>query len=208
MEDLVDKHTKSMDGAGLVGELATQAFVDTAKSKAKGDKSFFEMSNQEKKKELSKVAKVANKTPKMLKGAYKKIMGKGSDPVKVQEESITAPTKKRGKFVKGSPEAKEWGRMMAEKRKQKRAVGGKDSLPSSKKKLLQGAGAKKDAEEYAKNPLLAGFDAGVAVAPVLAGENPKSEKNRAIKKSINKKERKFIKQAGKYINPVTLVGLA
>ena len=51
--------------------------------------------------------------------SFKKIIGKGADPVKVQEESVSAPTMKRGKFVKGSPEAKEWGRMMAEKRKKK-----------------------------------------------------------------------------------------
>ena len=98
--------------------------------------------------------------------------------------------------------------MMAEKRKQKRAVGGKDSLPPSKKRTLKGAGVKEDAEEYAKNPLLAGFDAGVVIAPVLAGENPKSKKNRAIKRDINKNERKKIKEAGKYINPVTLLGLS
>ena len=78
----------------------------------------------------------------------------------------------------------------------------------SKKRSLQDAGVREDAEEYARNPLLAGFDAGVAVAPVLAGEDPKSKKNRAIKKAINKKERKAIKEAGKYINPITLVGLA
>ena len=53
--------------------------------------------------------------------------------------------------------------------------------------------------------LLAGFDAGVAIAPILAGENPKSKKNRAIQKDINKNERKKIKEAGKYINPVTLL---
>ena len=137
-----------------------------------------------------------------------KILGKGADAVKLQEGAVDAPKKRKGQFVKGSPEAKEWGRMMAEKRRQKKKIGGKDSLPPSKKRSLQGAGVKEDAEEYAKNPLLAGFDAGVAVAPVLAGENPKSKKNRAIKKAINKKERKAIKEAGKYINPITLVGLA
>ena len=208
MEDLVDKHTKTMEGAGLASELAKTAVMETAKSKAKGEKSFMEKSNKEKGKEVAKVAKVAKQAPKMVKDAFKKIIGKGADPVKVQEESVSAPKKKRGKFVKGSPEAREWGRMMAEKRKQKRAVGGKDSLPPSKKRTLKGAGVKEDAEEYAKNPLLAGFDAGVAIAPVLAGENPKSKKNRAIKRDINKNERKKIKEAGKYINPVTLLGLS
>ena len=55
------------------------------------------------------------------------------------------------------------------------------------RKTLQGAGSKKDAEKYAKNPLLSGFDAGTRLAPILAGENPKSKKNRAIQRDINKK---------------------
>ena len=208
MEGLIDKHTKSIEGAGLASDLAKTAVMQIAKSKAKGERSFFEKSNKEKKKELGKVGKVAKEAPKLVKKAFKKIIGKGADAVKLQEETVATAKKRKGKFVKGSPEAKEWGRIMAEKRKQKRAVGGKDSLPSSKKKTLQGAGSKKDAEKYAKNPLLLGFDAGTRLAPILAGENPKSKKNRAIQRDINKNERKKIIEAGKYINPITLVGLS
>ena len=208
IEDLVDKHTKPMEGAGLASDVAVMTLQDTASKKSKGKKTFLEKDKKEKGKELAKVSKVAEKAPKMVKGALKKILGKGADAVKLQEDAVDAPKKRKGQFVKGSPEAKEWGRMMAEKRKQKKKIGGKDSLPPSKKRSLLGAGVREDAEEYAKNPLLAGFDAGVAVAPVLAGEDPKSKKNRAIKKAINKKERKSIKEAGKYINPITLVGLA
>ena len=208
MEGLIDKHTKSIEGAGLASDLAKTAVMQTAESKAKGERSFFEKSNKEKKKELGKVGKVAKEAPKLVKSAFKKIIGKGADAVKLQEETVATPKKRKGKFVKGSPEAKEWGMIMAEKRKQKRAVGGKDSLPSSKKKTLQGAGSKKDAEKYAKNPLLLGFDAGTRLAPILAGENPKSKKNRAIQRDINKNERKKIIEAGKYINPITLVGLS
>lgn len=206
--EVIEKHEEFMKGAGLASDIALMTVQDTATKKAKGKKSFMEKSDKEKGKEVAKVAKVAKQAPKRVKDAFKKIIGKGADAVKLQNESVSAPKKKRGKLVKGSPEAKEWGRMMAERRKQKKKIGGKDSLPPSKKRTLQGAGVKEDAEEYAKNPLLAGFDAGVTVAPVLAGENPKSKKNRAIKKSINKKERKAIKEAGKYINPITLVGLA
>ena len=207
MEELVDKHTKTMEGAGLAGELAKLTLKDAVSKKSKGEKSFFEKSNKDKAKEFKMAGKVLENAPYKISGALertkKKVFGKGVDAVKLQEESVSAPKKKRGKLKKGSEEAKAWGRMMAEKRKQKR-IGGKDSLP---KKTIKGAGVKEDAEMYAKNPLLAGFDAGTRIAPILAGENPKSKKNRAIQQDINRNERKAVKEIGKYINPVTLVGL-
>ena len=50
---------------------------------------------------------------------------------------------------------------------------------------MQGSGAKEDAEMYAKNPLLMGFDAGIGIAR-STGENPnqKSKENRERKRRI------------------------
>tara|TARA_A100001035_G_C27619403_1_gene424682 strand:- start:368 stop:577 length:210 start_codon:yes stop_codon:yes gene_type:complete len=36
-------------------------------------------------------------------GALKKILGKGTDAVKLQEDAVDAPKKIKGQFVKGSP---------------------------------------------------------------------------------------------------------
>ena len=197
-----------MQGSGLAGELAKVVVKDAVTQKSKGKKSFFEKSDKDKMKEFEEAGKVLKKAPKRIPGALEKIVGKGVDAVKVQEETVPAPkAKKRGQFVKGSPEAKEWGRMMAERRKAKRKVGGKDSLPPSSRQKIQGAGVKEDAEMYAKNPLLLGFDAGIGLARSTE-KNPKSKQNRERKRRIDRNERKAIKEAGKYINPITLVGLS
>ena len=88
------------------------------------------------------------RAPSTAKEALQRVVGKGVDAVKVQTEPVPAlKGRKRGQFVKGSPEAKEWGRIMAEKRKQKKMVGGKDSLP---KESMQGSGVKEDIEMYNK----------------------------------------------------------
>ena len=184
IEDLVDKHTKSMEGSGLAGELAKLTLKDAVSKKSKGEKSFFELSNKDKAKQFKMAGKVLENAPYKISGALertkKKVFGKGVDAVKAQQESVTAPkAKERDNLLKGSPEAKEWGRMMAERRKAKKKVGGKDSLPPSTKHKMQGSGAKEDAEMYAKNPLLMGFDAGV-------GLSSEAQKNTQSLKKIEK----------------------
>ena len=51
IEDLVNKHTKSMQGAGLAGELAKLTLKDAVSKKVKG-KVIFEKSNKDKAKEF------------------------------------------------------------------------------------------------------------------------------------------------------------
>ena len=77
-----------------------------------------------KQKNLKMAGKVLENAPYKISGALertkKKVFGKGVDAVKVQQESVLPQKQKRGQFVKGSPEAKEWGRMMAERANEKK----------------------------------------------------------------------------------------
>ena len=52
--EIIEKHEKFMEGKGLVGSLVSSAVTETAKSKAKGEKSFLEKSNFLRKMDLSK----------------------------------------------------------------------------------------------------------------------------------------------------------
>ena len=51
-----------------------------------------------------------------------------------------------------------------------------------------------------------GFDAGVGLARSTE-KNPKSKKNRERIRRIDRNERKLIQEAGKYINPLSVVSL-
>ena len=62
-----------------------------------------------------------------------------------------------------------------------------------------------DIPEYAKNPLLLGYDASTGVLPVVAPKKTKEEDVAARKRVA--KGRKEIKKVGKYLNPVSLVGM-
>lgn len=62
-----------------------------------------------------------------------------------------------------------------------------------------------EAGEYLKNPLLLGYDTSSAILPVVAPKKNKDEDRAARQRLIN--VRGEVKKAGKYLNPVTLVGM-
>ena len=110
--EIIEKHEKFMEGKGLVGSLAMSAASETAKSKSKGKKAFVEEDKKEQEKEVKAVprdlAKVASSGAKKVKDVLKKgkkIFGKG------------APRK--GRFEKGSQEAKDYMAALREKRGKK-----------------------------------------------------------------------------------------
>ena len=110
--DIIEKHEKFMEGKGLVGSLAMSAASETAKSKSKGKKAFVEKDKKEQEKELKAIprelAQTASSGAKKVKDVLKKgkkIFGKG------------APRK--GRFEKGSQEAKDFMASLREMRGKK-----------------------------------------------------------------------------------------
>ena len=62
-----------------------------------------------------------------------------------------------------------------------------------------------DVPEYASNPMLLGYDTMSSIMPVVAPKKTKEE-DRAARKRVAD-VRKDVKKAGKYLNPISLVGM-
>ena len=115
--NIIEKHEKTAGGKGLASDLALLTIIDTGTKKSKGDKTFFELSKKEQRKQVNSVGNVLGNAPKRssaaLKKASKKVFGKGID-----DTEDKAP-KRKARLVKGSKEAIEWGKKMKEARQAK-----------------------------------------------------------------------------------------
>ena len=112
LKTLTAPEQKALMGQGLAGELALGAAQEVGAAKAKGKKSFFE---KDKKEQLAAV----KKSGRAAKRAATKVVDTAKDIGDKAKKMFGLGHERKGRMVKGSPEAIAWGQRMKEMREAK-----------------------------------------------------------------------------------------
>jgi hypothetical protein len=113
LKTLTGPEQKALMGQGLLSDLAIGAAQEIGASKAKGKKSFFE---KDKKEQLAAVKKSGRTTKK----AAAKVVDTARDIGNKAKKMFGLGHERKGRMVKGSPEAIAWGQRMKEMREAKK----------------------------------------------------------------------------------------
>ena len=113
LKALTAPEQKALMGQGLATELALGAAQEVGAAKAKGKKSFFEKDKEE---QLAAV----KKSGRAAKRAANKVVDTAKDIGDKAKKMFGLGHERKGRMVKGSPEAIAWGQRMKEMREAKK----------------------------------------------------------------------------------------